>query len=128
MTSGINLLNPVVLIVDPVSGSLAKHDKRAILSNQAYDLLMLSLSLIRVSLFGTQLRRFKTIEGSTDSSLLLFGSLWPRAATKSGNWHRGIVDAAYRFMTIWHRSEAGPQRGQPLYKACIRVGLFGTQL
>ena len=32
--------------------------------------------------------------------------LWPRAAKKSGNWHRGIVDAADRFVTRWHRGEA----------------------
>ena len=25
---------------------------------------------------------------------------------KSGNWHRGILDAADRFMTSWHRGEA----------------------
>ena len=32
--------------------------------------------------------------------------LWPRAAKESGNWHRGIVDAADRFTTRWHRVEA----------------------
>ena len=32
--------------------------------------------------------------------------LWPRAAKKNGNWHRGIVDAADRFMMRWHRGEA----------------------
>ena len=32
--------------------------------------------------------------------------LWPRAAKKSENWHRGIVDAADRFMKRWHRGEA----------------------
>ena len=31
--------------------------------------------------------------------------LWPRAA-KSGNWHRGIVDAADRFIKRQHRGEA----------------------
>ena len=31
--------------------------------------------------------------------------LWPRAS-KSGNWHKGTVDAADRFMTRWHRGEA----------------------
>ena len=48
------------------------------------------------------IRVFKATEGSTDSSLALFGVatvLWPRAAKKSGNWNRGIVDAADRFMT-----------------------------
>ena len=32
--------------------------------------------------------------------------LWPRAAKKSRDWHRGIVDAADRVMTRWHRVEA----------------------
>ena len=32
--------------------------------------------------------------------------LWPRAAEKSGNWHRGIADAADRFIKRWHRGEA----------------------
>ena len=43
------------------------------------------------------IRVFKATKGSTDSSPVLFGAetmLWPRAAKKSGNWHRGIVDAA----------------------------------
>ena len=54
------------------------------------------------------IRVFEATEGSTDSSPLLFKVetvLWPRAAKKSGNWHRGI-DAAGRFMTRWHRGEA----------------------
>ena len=45
-----------------------------------------------------------------DSSPLLFGVrhpvLWPRAAKKRGNWRRGTVDAAERFMTRSHRGEA----------------------
>ena len=48
------------------------------------------------------IRVLEATEGSTDSSPLLFGVetvLWPRAAKKSGNWHRGVVDAADRFMT-----------------------------
>ena len=43
---------------------------------------------------------FEATKGSTNSSPLLFGEeavLWPRAAKKSGKWHRGIVDAADRF-------------------------------
>ena len=55
------------------------------------------------------IRVFEATEGFTDSSPLLFeiGTvLWPRAAKKSGNWHLGIVDAADRFMTRWHRGEA----------------------
>ena len=55
------------------------------------------------------IRVFEATEGSTDSSLLLFGVetvLWPSATMKSGNWHRGIVDAADRFMTRRHRGEA----------------------
>ena len=55
------------------------------------------------------LRVFEATEGSTDSPPLLFGVaivLWPRAAKSSGNWHRGIVDAADRFMKMWHRGEA----------------------
>eukprot|EP00904_Undaria_pinnatifida_P004437 jgi/Undpi1/13995/HiC_scaffold_9.g03646.m1 len=55
------------------------------------------------------IRVFEATEGSTDSSLLLFGVetvLWPSATKKSGNWHRGIVDAADRFMTRRHRGEA----------------------
>ena len=32
--------------------------------------------------------------------------LWPRAAKKSEKWHRGIVDAADRFMKRWQRGEA----------------------
>ena len=33
--------------------------------------------------------------------------LWPRAAKKSGKWYyRGVVDAADRFMTRWHKGEA----------------------
>ena len=32
--------------------------------------------------------------------------LWPTAAKKIGNWHRGIVDAADRFMKRWHRGKA----------------------
>ena len=54
------------------------------------------------------IRVFEATERSTDSSPLFFGVdtvLWPRAAKKSGNWHRGIVDAADRFMTRWHRDE-----------------------
>ena len=54
------------------------------------------------------IRVFEATEGSTDSSPLLFGVetvLWPRAAKKGGSWHRGVVDAADRFMTIWHRGE-----------------------
>ena len=31
---------------------------------------------------------------------------WPMAGKKSGNWYRGVVDAADRFMTRWHRGEA----------------------
>ena len=52
---------------------------------------------------------FEATEGSTDSSPSLLGIepvLWPRAAKKSGNWHRGIVNAAERFMARWHRGEA----------------------
>ena len=30
---------------------------------------------------------------------------WSRAV-KSPNWYRGVVDAADRFMTKWHRGEA----------------------
>ena len=41
---------------------------------------------------------------------MLFGVetvlLWPRAAKKSGKWCRGVVDAADRFMTRWHKGEA----------------------
>ena len=40
---------------------------------------------------------------------LLFGVdtvLWPRAAQKRRNWHRGVVDEADRFMARWHRGEA----------------------
>ena len=54
------------------------------------------------------IRVFEATEGSTDSSPLLFGVetvLWPRAAKKGGSWHRGVVDAADRFMTRWHRGE-----------------------
>ena len=54
------------------------------------------------------IRVFEATQGSTDSSPLLFGVetvLWPTAAKKSGNWHRGGVDAADRFMTRWHRGE-----------------------
>ena len=54
------------------------------------------------------IRVFQATEGSTDSSPLLFGVeavLWPRAA-KSGKWYRGVVDAADRFMTRWHKGEA----------------------
>ena len=32
--------------------------------------------------------------------------LWPRSAKNGRNWHRGIVDAADRFMTRRHRGEA----------------------
>ena len=32
-------------------------------------------------------------------------ALWSRAAKKSGNWYRGVVDAAGRFMMKWHRTE-----------------------
>ena len=52
---------------------------------------------------------FQASEGSTDSSPFLFGVetvLWPKAAKKSGKWHRGVVDAANRFMTRWHQHEA----------------------
>ena len=55
------------------------------------------------------IRVFEATEGSTNSSPLLFEVetvLWPRAAKNSGNWHRGIVDAADGFMTRWHRGEA----------------------
>ena len=55
------------------------------------------------------IRVFEATKGSTDSSPSLFGVktvLWPRAAKKSGNWHRGIADAADRFMTRWHRGGA----------------------
>ena len=52
---------------------------------------------------------FQATEGSTDSSPLLIGvetALGPSAAKKSGKWYRGVVDAADRFMTRWHRGEA----------------------
>ena len=39
--------------------------------------------------------------------------LWPRAAKNRGNWHRGIVTAADRFMTRWHGGE-GDKGGQRL--------------
>ena len=55
------------------------------------------------------IRLFAATEGSMDSSPLLFGVetvLWPRAAKKSGNWHRRFVDAEDRFTTRWHRGEA----------------------
>ena len=55
------------------------------------------------------MRVFEVKEGSTVGSPLLFGVEtvpWPRAAKKSGSWHRGIVDAADHFMTRWHRGEA----------------------
>ena len=45
---------------------------------------------------------FEATEGSTSSSPVLFGVetvLQPRAAKKNGNWHRGIIDAADRFIT-----------------------------
>ena len=32
--------------------------------------------------------------------------LWPREAKKDGHWHRGVVDAADRFMARWYRGEA----------------------
>ena len=31
--------------------------------------------------------------------------LWSRATKKRGNWYRGVVDAAGRFMAKWHRGE-----------------------
>ena len=37
--------------------------------------------------------------------------LWPRAAEKSGNWHRGVVDAADRITTKWHKGEAEKKAG-----------------
>ena len=55
------------------------------------------------------IRVFEATGGSTDSSPVLFGVealLSPRAAKKSGDWHREIVNAADRFMTRWHRGEA----------------------
>ena len=55
------------------------------------------------------IRVLEATEGSTDNSPLLLGVdtvLWPRAAKKNGNWHRGIVGEADRFMTRWHRGEA----------------------
>ena len=33
--------------------------------------------------------------------------LWPRAAKKSGNWYRGVVDATDRFTRTCHRGETG---------------------
>ena len=56
-----------------------------------------------------EIRVFQATEGSTASSPLLSRVetvLWPRAAKKSESWHRGVVDAADRFMTTWHRDEA----------------------
>ena len=32
--------------------------------------------------------------------------LWPTAAKKGRKWYRGVVEAAARFMTRWHRDEA----------------------
>ena len=60
---------------------------------------------------------FKATKGSTDNSPLLFGVetvLWPKAAKKSGNWHRGIVDAADRFIVNWHRG--GAEKSWPRLK------------
>ena len=39
--------------------------------------------------------------------------LWPRAAKKSGNWHRGIVDAVDRVMMEWRRGEAEKELATP---------------
>ena len=32
--------------------------------------------------------------------------LWSRAAKERTSWYRGVVDAAGRFMTKWHKTEA----------------------
>ena len=59
------------------------------------------------------LRVFQATEGSTESSPLLFGVeavLWPRAAKKSGEWNRGVVEAADCFVARWHRDKARRSR------------------
>ena len=60
---------------------------------------------------------------------MLFGVetvLWPRAAKKSGNWHRGIVDAADRLMTRWHRGE-WKELVTPHSKRASRAGIKGNR-
>ena len=55
------------------------------------------------------IRVVQATEGSTGTSPLLVGVEtvpWPRAAKKSGNWYRMVVDAADRFMARWHSGEA----------------------
>ena len=55
------------------------------------------------------IKAFIATEASTDNLPLLLeveNVLWSRAAKKGGNWYREVVDAAGRFMTKWHRTEA----------------------
>ena len=55
------------------------------------------------------LRVFRSTEGSTENSPLLFGVetvLWPTVAKKGAKWYRGVVEAAECVMARWHRDEA----------------------
>ena len=55
------------------------------------------------------IKAFKATEGSTDNFPLLLGvkrALWSKTAKKSGNWYRGVVDAAGCFMMKRRRTEA----------------------
>ena len=55
------------------------------------------------------LREFRATEESTEHSPLAFGvetALWSTAAKKAGEWYRGVLEAAERFMVRWHEDEA----------------------
>ena len=54
-------------------------------------------------------REFRTTEGSTKISFLVFGvktALWSTAVKKAGKRYRGVLEAAERFMVRWHEDEA----------------------
>ena len=52
---------------------------------------------------------FKATEGLSEHSMLVFGvetAMWATTAKKAGEWQRGVLEAAERFMVKWHENEA----------------------
>ena len=44
---------------------------------------------------------------------MVFGvetAVWTLAAKKAGKWYRGVLEAAERFMVMWHKDEADASR------------------
>ena len=54
------------------------------------------------------LKEFRTAEGSTEHSFLVFGvetAFRSTAAKKEGKWYRGVIEETERFIFKWHEDE-----------------------